>query len=401
MLRIIVCLLVGAGIGALLGQMQASFATSGFVERFAGSRIALAESRGEKTRQELIEQSTGTPQIEVVDGTEFRFGTMQHGETMSHDFVFRNTGSGPLNLDMGGSTCKCTVGELESSVLQPGEETTVSLTWTAQTIMPDFGQTATILTNDPDNPEVRLEVRGQIAHSFVVDPPEIALGDISVREAVDRTFHVFTYLKQSTELEDFQWTDLNTRDLVTFTHEKVELDPAKFPQHTNAHAVHEVHLHIEAGLPIGQVNSRITFSTDQGENIGRLEMPVTGRVTGEVVIIGGPSFDTTKNLLTMGTVKSSEGAKVSISLAVQGQKRDDLQPQIVSVKPDKALKVTVGEATEVGNRTFFKVQFEVPKGAPESYYAGNNPKDFGKVVIRTNHENFEEIPIYVRLIVVE
>lgn len=40
---------------------------------------------------------------------------------MSHEFKFRNVGNGPLFLDMGGSTCKCTIGDLDKSVLKPGE----------------------------------------------------------------------------------------------------------------------------------------------------------------------------------------------------------------------------------------------------------------------------------------
>jgi hypothetical protein len=397
MVRVVLTIIVGALAGVLLGRLQASLVTQGFEERFTGSRATLAEQRGEKTMTEVLEQSKGIPQVEVEGGTQFRFGTMQHGESMSHDFIFRNVGDGPLSLDMGGSTCKCTVGELESSVLQPGETTKVTLTWTAQSATPDYGQTATILTNSPSTPEVRLVVSGQVADSFVVEPSEIALGDISVTEGLSRTFHIFTYWEKAQELSEFTWTDSKTAKLVNIECHEVELDLERFPDHRNAYRVHEVQLQIKPGLPMGPLNSRISFYTDQADKVGTLEVPVTGRVAGDIVLVGGPSFDATKNLLTMGDIKSSEGAKVSISLAIQGTKQSDISPEISSVRPAEVLQASIGEPKVVGGRKYFPVNFEVPKGAPETYYAGSSPQDFGKVVIKTNYELIPEINIYVRL----
>jgi hypothetical protein len=401
MMRILFCILAGALVGFGLGQVQSAVMTSGFEERFSGSRSALAESRGEKSREELLEQSQGRPIVEVVGGTEFVFGTMQHGATMKHDFVFRNVGDGPLNLDMGGSTCKCTVGELESSVLQPGEETVVNLTWTAQSIMPDYGQSATILTSDPEHPEVKIYVRGQIADSFVADPGSIALGSFSVSDEVDKTFHIFTYLEKSQGPTSFSWTNAKTRDLIEISFEKVDLDPEKFPNHTNALAVHEAHLRIKPGLPIGLLDARITFTTDQGDNVGTLSIPVSGRVTGDITLVGGASFDPELNLVNMGTVKSSEGAALGIWLVVQGEQRDEIEVEVASIDPADSLNVIVGEPKLSGVRRLFNLQFEVPRGAPETYYAGSNPKDFGKVVIKTNHKMIKEIPIHIRLNVVK
>ncbi len=399
MIRILVTIAIGALFGLGFGKLQSRLATSGFEERFAGSRATLAETRGEKSKAEMVEQSTGTPKVEVVGGTQFEFGTMLHGESMSHTFVFRNVGDGPLNLDMGASTCKCTVGELKSSVLQPGEETDVTLTWNAISISADFGQSATIHTSAPDSPEVQLIVRGHIADSFVIEPRELSLGDLSVSEPISKTFHVFNYLKQSKELKDFAWSDEKSKDKVKITSRPVDIDVEKFPQHKNALSAYEVQVTFDPGLSLGQVNARITFGTDLDEKVGTLELPVAGRVSGDIVLVGGPSFDSKLNVLRIGTVKSSEGASVSISMAVQGSGRDDVRPEIVSIKPEKSLNVTIGEPKMVGERKYFPLHFEVPKGAPETYYAGGSPKDFGKVIVKTNHEFNQEVSIHIQLIV--
>ncbi|MCA9131699.1 MAG: DUF1573 domain-containing protein [Planctomycetales bacterium] len=397
MLRILYCILLGAAVGAGLGWVQVLWATTGYEERFGGSRQTLAERRGEKTREEVQAEASGKPVVEVIGGAEYLFGTMQHGQSLSHEFIFRNAGDGPLNLEMGQSTCKCTVGELNSSVLQPGEQTPVTLTWTAQAVMPDFGQSATIHTNDPAHPEVQLYVRGQIADSFVVEPSSLNLGDIAVADTVQRTFHVFTYLEDSEAIDNFAWSDAKTSNLVKFSVRKVDLDAAQFPDHPHAFAVHEVQVNIAAGLPLGPIHPSITFSTDQGDKIGIIEVPVTGRVTGDIMVVGGPSYDSNRSLLTIGTVRSNVGAEVSLTLSVQGAQRDQVQPEVVSINPEDALQVTVGEGKLVGTRKFFPIRFVVPKGAPVANYAGSNPQDFGKVLLRTNHDFIQEIPIFIRL----
>ena len=45
------------------------------------------------------------------------------------------------------------------------------------------------------------------------------------------------------------------------------------------------------------------------------------------------------------------------------------------------------------------IQFDVPKGAKEAYYPGNEKGSFAKVVIRSNSSKLPEMPVYIRLVV--
>ncbi len=403
MVRILITVIVAAIAGLALGRMQSSSFSNRFEERFAGSRVSMAETRGEITKEQLEQQQQtgGSPKLEVIGGTEYDFGTMRHGETMSREFIFRNIGTGPLNLDMGGSTCKCTVGDLDQSILQPGEQTVVKLTWTAQSIIADFGQSATVITTDPQNTEVRLRVRGQIVDSFVVEPGFIALDDVPASEGVTRVFHVFSYLEKSETLTDFLWTNENTAEFVKIDFKQVDVDPAKFPKHRQALRAYEVTLSLQPGLPIGPLNSRIQFSTDQGDDVGRLDVPVEAHVVSDISLFGGDSFNAKLSIVQLGNVQSSQGASVTVMLAIQGSQRDSIVPEIVSVKPAESLNVRIGEPRTGRRRTTFPIHFEVPMGAPEAYYPGNSKDSFGKVLVRTNHEIAREIPIYVRMVVTD
>jgi hypothetical protein len=411
MFRVIVTILGGAVLGWGLGGIQSTWRSGQFEERFVLNRSSsdtaaeasvIATDGSEPPPRPLPSGAEGSlPQVEIEGGTEYRFGTMRHGESLSHGFVFRNVGNGPLTLKMGGSTCKCTIGELQNSVLQPGEETTVTLTWTAQTVTDEYGQSATIHTSDPEYTEVDLRVVGQIVDSYVFEPSSIALGEFSVTDGIERSFYVLGYLEGSETLHDLTWANETSRRLVNLKYEKVPVDTEKFPNHRTAVTAFKVDLKIEPGMPIGPLNSRITFATDQGEKVGTLEIPVSGRVTGDILLFGGGSFDPATNVLTIGAVKSSEGARVSVALAIQGAQRDAIVPEVASVKPAESLKVNLSEPKVQGSRKVYSIYFEVPKGAPETYYSGSNPKDFGKVIIKLNDEFTQEVTIHVRMNVVK
>ena len=90
------------------------------------------------------------------------FGIMDPHGTASHQFEIHNKGSAPLALKMGTTTCKCTAGKLGSSLLQPGEQTTIELTWNTGYKVDEYEQSAFLLTNDPTVPEIEIKVKGEI-----------------------------------------------------------------------------------------------------------------------------------------------------------------------------------------------------------------------------------------------
>ncbi len=136
------------------------------------------------------------------------------------------------------------------------------------------------------------------------------------------------------------------------------------------------------------------------DKLDPIELPVTGRVTGDTELIGGPAYDANRSILSMGTVSSKEGATARLQLVLQGVHREGAEPKVVSIHPEGALQVEIGSSRDTAIRRMFPVVFTVPKGAPPVTYAGSNPKNFAKVVIKPA-ENSAEVPIYIRLVVTE
>ncbi|RMF43361.1 MAG: DUF1573 domain-containing protein [Planctomycetota bacterium] len=396
MTRIVITVLLAAVAGVAFGRLQSRWMHHGYEERFISARATDAELKGDQVAVTQLRDAKGTPRVEVVGGTDYDFGVMQHGDTLSKEFVFRNIGDGPLSLNMGGSTCKCTVGELDRSVLQPGEETVVKLTWTANTVLADFGQTATIVTNDPLQPEVQLTVHGRVAEKYVLVPEELSLGTIPTARPTRAKFHFFNYSKQQVSFEDMIWSDDATRPYVELSSRLIPLDPAAFPKHKNATSVHEILLEIKPGMPTGPLSSRIQIFSNLEVLTGAIEYRVTGNVVGDVTLVGGASFDPKLNLLKIGTVDPSEGAEVSIFVSLHGDKKD-APVSVESIVPDESLDVEIGEGREVRDRRVVPVKFVVPKGAPPVYYPANSKGRYGKVILSVGGPSPEQIVIFVRL----
>ncbi|MEM8733233.1 MAG: DUF1573 domain-containing protein [Planctomycetota bacterium] len=402
MIRVLLVGSIAAALGIGLGYAQSAYQNRDVEERFLVARSTIAQRQGDATAAEILAEtrSQGNPKLEIVDGPEYDFGTMMHGTEMSHDFVFKNVGDGPLVLEMGESSCKCTVGELDKSIIQPGEQTNVTLTWKALALIPEFGQNATIITNDVDALDVKLSVFGNVAKSVSTVPDRIQLGSLADDQEVSKTIFIFSYLDEMEILEDsLEWTDDATRKKVGFSTSKITAEEAGIREHMNAKHAYRVDFSLDPGLPIGRLSSRIQYKTTQSDEIGTLEIPVSGSVAGILQLQGGRSFDPLQSLLDLGNISAEEGTEVSLFLFVQGKERNDIQPEIVSVMPDDALQVELLGPRKTSSRDIYNLKFTVPKGAPEAYYPARSAGSQGLVKIKTTGAVEREMKVNIRMVV--
>lgn len=393
MVRILITLVVASILGFAMGRAQVHLAFSGVVEQ-----LHLPEhSASLASRDTTSPQISGNPKIELPEGNSFNFGQMRHGSSMTHSFILRNVGEGPLNLAKKGSTCKCTVGELTESVLMPGQETKITLTWRAQSVSANFGQSATFTTNDPANTELQFLIEGSVIDSFVFEPTQIDLGDFAPDTPQSREFMVYCYSDDDVELSRLVWSTPATQKFVSLEFSPVTPDSSG--NHAKASKAYAARLDIQPGMPIGLLSSKISFLTNHGEQIDMLEMNVNGRVISEFSVIGGSHFMADKNLLDIGNLRSDQGFSAIIWIKLSGQQQEGLQLTVDQLDAKGALNVSIGETKIVGKSKMIPVQFDVPKGAPEVYYPGNEKGSFAKVLIRSNSSKMPELPVFVRLVV--
>lgn len=198
---------------------------------------------------------------------------------------------------------------------------------------------------------------------------------------------VYCYL-EGMELTEMRWSDANTAKYFGF--EYAEFDPKQADPNSIALKGYNVTVTIKPGIRLGQFSGRIQVLTNQSEQLDPIELAVTGRVSGDLEIIGGPSFDREHNILSMGTVDPAEGAVMRLQIKpLEGKNRENAKPSVVSVFPSEILEVEIGEPKDSTSRRLYPVIFRVPKDASEGTYGGTSSKNFAKVVLRTSDDSGE------------
>lgn len=114
----------------------------------------------------------GGPRIEVAEAIH-DFGKIPPGETRQHEFVYRNLGSEPLEVKQVRTSCGCTTtGEWDRRV-EPGESGRVAIKFSSGSYSGVLQRNVTLVTNDPRQPQLVLQVKAQIWAPFEVNPKTV------------------------------------------------------------------------------------------------------------------------------------------------------------------------------------------------------------------------------------
>ena len=120
------------------------------------------------------------PKLEISPGV-FDFGLVWQGQAVEQHFTVKNLGAAPLTLALR-SSCGCIVAGKPESPLAAGATTSFTLSFDTRSVHFQAGATpqdpyvaqvakyVTLTTNDPDRPELRIEVRGTVRALFLATP---------------------------------------------------------------------------------------------------------------------------------------------------------------------------------------------------------------------------------------
>ncbi len=90
------------------------------------------------------------------------FGKVNPSTISSVDFTMSNTGDAPLIIRKTSATCGCTASNPKKTTLQPGESTTVTVSFNSAGKKGLINQTVTIITNDPSNASTLLKIKAEV-----------------------------------------------------------------------------------------------------------------------------------------------------------------------------------------------------------------------------------------------
>lgn len=343
-------------------------------------------------------------QVEVVGGDVHDFGVMHRYASATHAFELKNVGTGPLELKVVGSTCKCTVGTLENETLQPGESTLVNLEWSAKTDGSRFSQSATLKTNDPAQAEVQLRVEGDVVDLLAADPVSWNVADVAGTVPLTLESTIYNHSPAPLEITTAEWLSKDFQERSEVTWRRRAIDPLAEPMHAEASEAYELTIEVEPTLPLGPLREtfRIRYQTDDGAAEGEdppMELTLTGRVVGPLTIMGGSRLQRLGDGLTrldLGETTSDVPLEQKFYLILRGPRRNEIELRIPRVEPADVLEAELGEPTDRGSIRLIPLLVRTKQGAPPTVRFGQNDEDFGLVVV--DSEDAEVAPLRLSVI---
>ena len=100
-----------------------------------------------------------TPNIEMLE-TSYNFGEIQQGESVTHDFILKNTGEADLIISAAKGSCGCTVPTWPREAIAPGTTAEIGVKYATNRVG-KFTKTITLTTNASKKPVI-LTIKGEV-----------------------------------------------------------------------------------------------------------------------------------------------------------------------------------------------------------------------------------------------
>ncbi len=336
------------------------------------------------------------PKIDVPEDT-YDFGRIESNSVVRHEFTVRNVGTAPLRISIGDSTCRCTVLNLDSAEIPPGESKPVTLEFNGKDYFGPVTQRATILTNDPTRPQVTFTIKADVVKSIRVVPSEIVFSRVVKMQPAMGEAKIYVFRDQPVQVKGIELA--NKDENAEFIDLDIQpLAPDELTVEPGAKSGYRVTVRLKPGLPLGPIQQKIRVLTDQ-KDMPELEIPLAGRVESDVNITG-VGWDSSRGMLHLGRINRSSGAERRVMLRLTPLVGENLKVEVDRTIPD-FLQVTIEEPryVEASLSLFVPITIRVPPGAGPANYFGLDEAHAGKVILKTNHPDAPEVKILVRFAV--
>ncbi len=382
-----VCLVVGIGLGLAATRQE-----------FSGEQLPT------ETYRSVTPVKSAAPSQErklvIVGGSAFNFGEMDRHATGEHTFLFRNDGLTPIGLKQGQTTCKCTMSEMKDGELNPGQSMPIKLSWTAKTGEQDFSQSAEILTsNYPQQPVVRLHVYGKIIDALRADRASLSLGSLSASENAIGRFKVYAFRgEEPLAIVKHEFTLADKAAFFEAEFRPLTADELKAEKGVKSGV--EVTIRLKSGLPLGTTSQTIRLTTNLSET-SPLDVAIEARIVGDIMLVG-PNTVSEKNMIALGSTRSSQGKTGKYHVLVKGPHRSETTLKIASITPTDGFQAVLGEPlTDNPLVTRYPLTITIPVGARPVSNSGPTEDSAGVLRIETTHPQIKEFVVLVRYTVTE
>jgi len=224
----------------------------------------------------------------IFEEQKYDFGKIYIGEISEHRFKFKNSGSGELVINNVKSTCGCTAVLVSKNTLLKNEVGEVIVRFHAGHNAEKVTKSITITSNDPDTPEFKLSIAGEIIEEISINPMQINFGIVRYGTLCTRSIEIKTEPDRNVFITNVE-----------------SLNP-----HIKVHQIKNINKNtflFQISIPntnyLGSLNGNIFVYTNS--NIKkRIDIPVYGEIIGDFVFY--------PKTLYFGSIKKNQVIKKTI-----------------------------------------------------------------------------------------
>ncbi len=307
------------------------------------------------------------------------FGNMAPHSSDTHQFRIQNTGSGPLTLDVVGTSCKCATGRLTKGIVPPGESTELEVTWNTGQPGEEYDQTVLLKTNDPEHPQIELTIQGEV-YAELVAPEQVGFAKADLSDVVKSGFVIYSQLYKELsvvscdcDLPGFEWSvepasiekmDLLHAETKSALNLSIQCKPAKRGEFTGT--------------------AKLTLINELGSMLER-SITLSGKVRASINFYDSEIY--MKSGLDMGTFTS--GKRHEFAIVVRADEKDrDLE--VLRVEPPE-VKATI---KRLGKNGAHRLLIYIPKDCPTVVFNLNSKRGYVEVGDPNDKSYSNWLPIY-------
>lgn len=192
----------------------------------------------------------------------YDFGIAGQEREISHDFVFKNVGDSPLQIENPRTSCGCTSAILSGDTAAPGESGIIHASFKTQKYEGKQKKVISVESNDPENPKIELVIQGLIKKDIAIDPQGLYFGDVPKGKIISKKVKVFDLSKEELQLKRIQGNE-----------KYFDIKSDKFKGENNRGF--ELEITLKPEIPVGPFSEVITLHTNM-EKRPRIDVPVYG-----------------------------------------------------------------------------------------------------------------------------
>jgi hypothetical protein len=122
----------------------------------------------------------------------YDFGEKSNNEFVEHDYPIRNDGTLSLEIRSVHASCGCTAVKPSQDVIPPGGEASIHARLDLRGRNGFQMKTITVANNDPQNPNLTLQLKGTAVQALRAQPSSLFFGRVGTDAARSRTFDIIS-----------------------------------------------------------------------------------------------------------------------------------------------------------------------------------------------------------------